>query len=169
MKEIIVDSKVHGRKVIMVDDEDYDELIQFKWYVSKGKAGVFYARRCTPSENGRTGDKIRMHRQIVGVTETKVMVDHRDGNGLNNVRSNLRVATHQQNNFNKRAMGGESKYMGVWRDKRRDVWRAGLSINNKNNWLGDYKNELHAAYAYNWAAKAIRGDFANLNDLSNVF
>lgn len=160
MKEIIINSKAHGRKVVLVDDEDYDELIKFRWYVSKGKAGNFYVRRCVGQK------KIKMHRHVLGLTNPEIKGDHIDGDGLNNQRDNLRSATHLQNNFNRKPLANaSSKYLGVhWHDITKK-WKAEISVGNRNIYLGVYKTQYQAAFAYNYAAKSLRGEFANLNEI----
>lgn len=104
---------------------------------------------------------VYMHKLITGFAET----DHKDGNGLNNHRSNLRDSTHTQNMQNRKTNRGtkSSKYKGV--SKRRDKWRA--YINNQYGIkvaLGDFSTEREAALAYNEAALRYHGEYARLND-----
>ena len=93
------------------------------------------------------------------------LVDHINGNGLDNRRANLRVCTHQQNIFNqqKRKDKCSSKYKGVCWSKRNKSWLAQIRFNYKLIYLGYYKNEDDAGLAYNEKAKELFGEFARLN------
>lgn len=103
-----------------------------------------------------------MHRQILGLTDPKIFTDHKDHNGLNNQRSNLRIATHGQNMANK-SPSGKSKYMGVSWNKNDKKWRSQIRKNRVTIYLGSYINEIDAAIAYNNKAVEVHGEFANLN------
>lgn len=156
MKEI----KLTQGQVALVDDEDYEYLNQWKWYAQKSR-GTFYACRYTKNE------VLIMHRIILN-TPFNMEVDHRDHNGLNNQRHNIRNCTRSQNHMNKDPRGS-SKYLGVSWDKSRNKWRAFIQTrqisNGKRKTLfnGQYNTEEEAAIAYNEAAKRLHGEFANLN------
>lgn len=141
----------------VVDDEDYDRLAGFSWYAHT-TGGKVYARR----KDGHSGPTYYMHREILGVSKG-TGVDHRDGDGLNNQRSNLRVASQSQNMQNRVARSGcSSKYKGVHFYKARGNWTA--QINSKS--LGYFPSEELAALAYNAAALKEYGEFARLNEVS---
>lgn len=148
----------HGR-VAVVDAADYPELAQFQWRALRGGGGhTFYALRQT---GART---IYMHRQLMGLRGPPV--DHIDGDGLNNRRSNLRHATAEQNRANRRKRGKQrgsysSKYKGVCLPAPR--WLAFISHLGKMKHLGAFKTEEEAARAYDRAAKELFGEFASLN------
>lgn len=111
-----------------------------------------------------------MHREVLGVTDPRVLVDHRDGYGLNNVRKNLRRASNQQNSWNhkphprrKRPAERHSEYAGVsWYANR---WRARITIDGQTRHLGRFASEIEAAAAYNEAACELFGEFARLNEI----
>lgn len=112
-----------------------------------------------------------MHRLILGLTDPKIQVDHRNGNGLDNRRENIRVVTASQNQMNasKTKRPKVSKFKGVTRNLRRPgcyMWKALITMNNKTIFLGEYKHEREAARAYNEAARRLFGDYARLNELS---
>lgn len=140
-----------------VDDEDFIILTQWKWYAYK-HGDTFYAVRSIGSgENKKT---ILMHRVILGLTDSKIEVDHEDHNGLHNCKSNLRIATRANNMANvTSAKNSSSKYLGVSLNKSTNTWRAKI----KNKHLGYFKDPKDAAIAYNQAAIKNYGEFANLN------
>lgn len=137
-------------KIALVDDDMYDCFMRWSWsYASNG-----YAKR---RENGKT---IFMHKEVIRTDEE---VDHINGNKLCNLRANLRVCTHSQNNMNKpKRQGSKNKYKGVYRS--RDDWRVMIQANGVRYEVGTFTNEDAAANAYNEYAKELHGEFANLND-----
>ena len=153
-------------KFALVDDEDYNELVKYNWFVLIcGRVRkVFYAVR-NVWENG-SSKKILMHRQIMS-TPAGLVVDHRDFNGLNNQRYNLRNCSFLDNTRNHRKYrtgGFTSEYIGVcWVGGRRKKWQAQIMSNTKYVWLGYFDNEIDAAKAYDIAALKYFGEFANLN------
>lgn len=156
-------------RVALVDDADYDWLMQWKWaYGPNSHEGTGYAVRTvrTPIEGikgGFTSTTIRMHRLILQATEG-VEVDHIDGNGLNNTRANLRICTGKQNRRNKpKRQGCASTHKGVTPWKGR--WMSRIVIDYKTIYLGLFTSELDAARAYNEAALKYHGEFARLNDI----
>ena len=146
--------------VTLVDDQDFDFLSQFKWCAGI-KHGSCYARR---RQNGPQAlyRSQQMHRLIMGVTDPKEKIDHRDGNTLNNQRSNLRICTHAQNLANrgvdKRSRSG---YKGV--SPLGKKWRAYIVLNYKQKVLGRFDCPIEAAKAYDRAAIEMHGEFCNLN------
>jgi len=139
----------------IVDAADYEALSQYKWtaLVTGGKT---YAIR---NDKGKT---ILMHRQIMKPPKGMV-VDHIDGNGVNNSRANLRTCTRQQNLCNTRPRGGRSQYKGVRYDKRRKKWIAEITHQGKKHYLGAFDDELEAAQAYDVKAAELFGPYARLN------
>ncbi|MGB8225969.1 MAG: HNH endonuclease [Sedimentisphaerales bacterium] len=149
-------------KFAIVDQEDFEELNTHKWYAA-GCANNFYAVRVIGRINGRK-KHISMHRQITQPPPGFV-VDHKDGDGLNNRRENLRVVTETQNHYNSRKCSKttSSKYKGVCYDKQRNKFRAEIKYNGHRKFLGHFDNEIDAAKAYDKAAKLYYGEFAKLN------
>lgn len=148
-------------KFAQVDDEDYDYLNQFKWYAFKVKH-TFYAIRAIRLLTGKQ-KQIFMHRVIMN-TPDDMEVDHKDHNGCNNQKDNIRNCTHFQNIGNKKkGINCSSKYKGVTWCKNDKCWQASIQIDGKSIYLGRFKIEIEAALAYNKAAKFYFGDFANPN------
>lgn len=167
MKEI----KLTQGFVTMVDDEDYPYLSQFRWRVNQRKhRHTCYAVRRI-SVNGKR-EEIWMHRELMN-TPDHLQVDHRDHNGLNNQKSNLRNCTRNDNCRNiPSRRGSSSKYLGVTvrTYKRVDggvnyYYTADLKCNGTQHRLGNHKSEEAAARAYNEKAVELFGEFANLNDI----
>lgn len=134
-----------------VDDEDYDDLIQYKWYAHKDKK-AYYAVRKVYTNGGQKS--IRMHRQIMN-TPDGMVCDHADHDTLNYQRNNLRNCSSAQNNMNKTAIS-KTGFMGVY-------IIASIRIDGKTTHLGTFATVEEAAKAYDEAAKLNFGDFANLN------
>ena len=94
----------------------------------------------------------------------KLMVDHINGDKLDNRKENLRLATNQQNQMNSKPhKNSTSKYKGVSWDKSRNKWIVLIKIGNKRKHIGRYQNEREAALAYDEVAKKIFGEYAHLN------
>lgn len=146
-----------------VDDDDFEFLDQWKWSADKSY-NTWYARRTEHLGNCKLV-RIRMHRLIMQITDRKVFIDHKDGNGLNNQKDNLRICSCSNNGANRRVKAGTSKYLGVNWDKQNNRWKAQIHKNGLNYYLGNFKNETDAAIAYNNAATIHHGEFANLNKI----
>lgn len=134
-----------------------------KWHASWNKSGQsWYARRNASRQEIREGSKgsVYMHKEIVGLsTHDKMHCDHRDGNTLNNVDTNLRVATKVQDARNRRKLTVKtSKYKGVSLNAGR--WIARIGVDYRQRHLGYFPTELEAYSAYCRAAIELFGDFA---------
>ena len=159
-------------KVALVDDADFDWLNQWKWSAMTANQ-TFYAIRTDRSITPRV--TVRMHRLILGLHKGDIrLADHKDHNGLNNQRENLRISNDSQNAANRNILpNSRSKYLGVTHriDKRNgrniNYWQAQIRKDGRTNFLGyfPYTNdgEIEAAKAYDKAAINIHKDFANLN------
>ena len=135
-------------KFAIVDAEDYERLSKYKWHVDKGDS-TYYAARSIVGKN------FRMHREILNAPEGLV-VDHRNHNGLDNRRENLRLCTVAENNMNRRPSkraNKSSRFKGVSWDKRRRCYQAYIQQNGKLIKIGRFKSEIDAAKAYDEKAK----------------
>ena len=153
----------------LVDDEDYEKVTQFQWQakVDRRKDGTVkcvYAKRGIWRPELKQNETQKLHRFIMGVTDSDVKVDHIDHNGLNCQRNNLRVATGTQNNYNStKRRNTSSTFKGVYWHEKAGKWQACA----QREYLGLFTDEIEAARAYDVVAKQLFGEFANLNFPSN--
>lgn len=156
MKEI----PLTQNKVALVDDEDFESLSAYIWHAHKApKSPTYYAAR-----NDGSGF-FYMHREIMNAAPG-VKVDHKNGNGLDNQKSNLRFCTHHQNMMNRAAhstANKTSRFKGVYRIKSRPGWFAAIKFNRKTVNLGYFKTEEDAARSYDAKARELFGEFARPN------
>lgn len=172
MAECMKEIPLTQGKVALVDDEDFERVNQWKWNAElhKTRAGTestWYAKRIPwDSVSKRSLPKIYMHRFVVGLSDASVRIDHRDRNGLNNQRSNLRLSTPSQNHANSIMNSrNTSGFRGVHWDKNRLKWEAQIRCGEKRIHLGRFETKAEAAIAYNNAAVAHFGEFATLNQI----
>lgn len=144
-----------GKYSAMVDDDDYDWLNKYNWSVSNCDGWLYASARVNKKST-------QMHRLIMGVTDPKIKTDHKDHDGFNCQRYNLRIATNSQNGANRTAKG-KSKYLGVFATCKSNKWRAQIRTNGRFIHLGVFLLEEDAAKAYDKEAIKRHGEFANLN------
>lgn len=150
-----------------IDDEDHERVSQYKWsaLVSPDKYTV-YGRRNIRKENGKR-TSLLLHRFILGTTNPLIQVDHKDNNGLNCQKYNLRKSTQAQNQHNRvKRNRNTSGAKGV--DKSFGKWRARITLDGKSIWLGLFPTIEEASAAYDAAALKYHGDFANINAMGAV-
>jgi hypothetical protein len=150
-------------KVALVDDEDFESLNQFKWWLIKDKNNWYVGRNVKVGNRWTT---VKMHRQVLPPPSGKE-IDHKDRNGLNNQKHNLRIVTRSQNRLNGAHQGNCTGFKGVCFDgraKRKPFW-ARLRILGKVFQSGYFQTAQEAAQAYNELALKHCGEYARFNAL----
>jgi hypothetical protein len=150
--------------VALVSPEDYDRVMAHKW-MARLENRTWYALRDLPRQPGqRFRSKEKLHRFILGAGPGDV-IDHRDGDGLNNTRGNLRRATVAENNRNirKPAHGQTSRFKGVCWHPKAQKFQATIRFERKNHYIGLFANEADAGWAYDREARKLHGRFASCN------
>jgi len=162
--------KLTQNQYTFIDDEDFDNLNQYKWFAHYCKSVEnYYAERHNNRKEKRP--LILMHRIILNAP-SNMEVDHINHNTLDNRKENLRICTKSQNHMNqKHRKNAISRYKGVnlakkeYKNKVYQYWAAHIRINGKLVFLGHFKSEIQAAKAYDKAAKELFGEFALLNEV----
>lgn len=162
MKEIPLKPLKYGF-VALVDDADFEMLSEYSWGIQRSGGGKLYA--ITVKRSGATRIRKRMHLLVFGITDKEV--DHRDGNGLNNQRDNLRPANRSQQCFNqlKNKAARTSRFKGVSWNSAREQWVAQIQVGRSHPWLGRFEDEKMAAMVYDQAALKYFGEFAKINKM----
>lgn len=143
--------------VATIDAADLPSAEGHLWYAQRIN-GVTYAARNQNRAGGRRGTLIYLHRVITG--DLWPEVDHRDGDGLHNCRSNLRGASRQQNTHNRpKPQSNRSGFKGVCWDKAVKRWKAYLRLDGKQTHHGYFDTPEEAAEARRVAAKSLHGEF----------
>jgi len=149
-------------KWALIDARNYDRVSKYKWQAFKTKNGVYYAVANTNNGN----EKIYLHRFILGITDSKIQVDHKDHDGLNNTEENIRACTSRQNLTNKRKNKANlNKYKNVYLDKKSNKWLSRIYIDGTVIYIGSSKSENTMAERYNMAAKWFHEEWACLSEI----
>jgi hypothetical protein len=148
-------------KFTLVDPQDFYWLNNFDWFTERNRTSFYAARFNNDLPEGPT--IVSMHRQIMNFPQG-LLVDHRNLDGLDNQRSNLRIATYSENNCNRpKRKNTSSRFVGVCFEKRCKRWMAYIAMNRKRKHIGYFDSEIDAARAYDAAARKYHGEFARLN------
>ena len=153
----------------LVDNKDYARVSQYRWCVcvdkrKDGSVKNVYAVRKVYKHGDRKGKHQSMHRLVLELTDPHVKADHKDGNGLNNRRLNLRKANSGNNAHNQRLHSNNtSGYKGVSWLSAHNAWRAMIRCNRVDKHLGYFSTAKKAALAYDAKARELFGEFAYTN------
>jgi hypothetical protein len=157
----------YGILTVLIDPEDWERVVRHDWHARVGKNGRSYFYRKPDAYGGYgNGIQILLHRELLNAPPG-IQVDHRNHNYLDNRKSELRLATSQQNTWNRRKVSVRnpslSPFIGVNWNNIRGKWQSAISVNGQPIILGLYDNKVDAAKAYDTAALKHRGEFACLN------
>lgn len=163
--------KLNKNKFALVDNEDFEFLSRWKWYVSRNNHFPFteYAKRNRHLDDN--SKEIFMHRVILemhGQLNHKKLVDHINHDGLDNRKSNLRPATMSENKtYGKKYSNNTSGYKGVYFEEngKPRKWRSRIAVNGRDTHIGWFYTKEEAAIAYNQASKKYYGNFSYLNKI----
>jgi hypothetical protein len=156
MKQIYL---TNSSQFTLVDDDIYEKYSHLKWYLSNGYA-------CYGAKDSNFKSYERLHRIVLGCKKGEI-VDHIDRNKLNNQRSNLRLVTTKENAHNQsKRKNTKNKYKGVTFVKKLNLYQSRCRINGCDYFLGYFKTEISAAYAYNKKSLELSNTIL-INDLSN--
>lgn len=136
------------RGYVIVDKEDLEQLARHRWHMVTSRTNV-YARRWERLPDG-SEQYVWMHREImsVGNYDGTIEIDHRDGDGLNNQRSNLIISDRQRNGQTQRKIAlASSQHRGVCWAKTTQKWQAQVRVGGKRIYLGQFATEDEAAEA----------------------
>src|SRR3990167_1954504 len=136
--------RLTGGKFAQVDDDDYESVSRFPWYAKRHSPGKFQAARSTYFPKTGKRETILMHRALLRVG-AGLLVDHVDGDPLNNKRENLRACTRSQNKQNAvRHRNCQSKFKGVHLLRKTGKWMARITTSGRRMSLGYFADEAEA-------------------------
>lgn len=154
MREIVL----AGGLIARIDDSDFDLADRYSWCACRSGKIIYAATKIR--RDGRRRNAF-LHRLLLNA-RADMVVDHVDGDGLNNCRSNLRLATRSQNRANTRIRRGGARFKGVY-PYGAGRYAANITFRGKTRFLGSFDTAEEAARAFDAAAKEIHGEFAGLN------
>lgn len=153
--------KLFSGEYVRIDEEDYERLSQYSWCLFKSEKWQYAIR--TEYKNG-TQKTIYMHREIMGVTDPKIYVDHRDHDGLNNLKSNLRVSDNRFNQYNVgKKSTSKQKYKNI-RQLDENRWQVRVRTPKGKRVERVVYSEEDAVKLYNELALKYHGEFAYLQE-----
>lgn len=152
--------QLSGGRWAIVDEADFADLNQFRWHASLGvDQRTWYAQRQVAGLATET-----MHGRLARPAEGQI-VDHKNWDGLDNRRENLRVCTYCENNSHQRMRSNNtSGFKGVSKGNGTS-WRAHIAKNKRQFNLGTFRTAYDAAIAYDAAAQEMHGEFAVVNNV----
>lgn len=143
----------------IVDEDDYERVSVYSWHAHSGNSTTYACARRTIDGVRRL---IRLHHLVLNIVSSDTLVDHKNGNGLDCRKENLRIATKSQNRMNVFKKRGRTPYKGV-ATLPNGRFKASIRANNRLIYLGCYDIAEEAAHAYDAAARIHHGSFGRLN------
>jgi hypothetical protein len=154
VKEFLIESKTHGTHKALIDAEDWEKAQRYTWSLRKG-CNTFYAKTQLRHPKGgyilckRDGKRkrvttLQLHRLIIGDVPLGMQIDHINGNGLDNRRSNLRVTTPQENSHNS-VHKSKTGFKGVWYNPKTGKYRSRLTVGGRRILLHEWLSTAEEA------------------------
>lgn len=151
--------KLFSGEMVKIDEEDYEIIKNYKWRLNKTKKYKYAVAYKLKSKN----KTVVMHRLIMKATKRQ-MIDHINGDGLDNRKLNLRFCNKSLNAANSCLhRDNKSGYKGVHWSNRDKKWYSQITLNYKQRLIGLYDNKDDAACAYDKVAQELFGKFARIN------
>lgn len=155
--------ELHGKqaygKYAIVDDDDYEKINSTRWNCNS----FGYAVRVQRTKQDYNKKEVLIMHRLIMKAEKGELIDHINGNKLDNRKENLRFADKSKNAMNMHRVYGKIPYKGVYFDKSKNLYTVRIVIDGKHTHIGRYKTPEEAAKAYDEAALKYYGEFANLN------
>lgn len=160
--EMMIISNVYGVIKVMIDKEDVFKCSKITWHYGKNKDSVYIQGR-------NYGKMIKLHRYIMNISDSKIVVDHINRNTLDNRKTNLRLCNAQQNNFNKsKRINNTSGIIGVYRNKKTSKWVAKIKFDGRTIHLGYFDDIEEAIINRRIAEELLFGEYSPNDKLVNI-
>jgi hypothetical protein len=154
----------NSERPALVDDDIYAQTKDRHWRLVKVTNGAVYIAWKTHRD--RKDVNIYLHRLVMGEPKGK-MIDHINGDPFDNRRENLRACTNSQNQMNSKGRPHASQYKNVFWSSQLGKWKAQLTVDGKDFFLGYFEKERHAAYAVELSRPILHGEHARSNFTSS--
>ena len=160
--EMIIESKVYGIIIVKIDKNDLEKCSKLTWHYAKNKDSKYIQTRIK-------GKMIKLHRYIMNINNSNLVVDHINRNPLDNRKSNLRICSYKENSFNKSIrVDNTSGIQGVSFHKINKKWRAKIKYNNLTIHLGYFEDINEALINRRVAEEILFGEYSPNEKLDNV-
>lgn len=160
--EMIIVSKIYGIVKVKIDKEDVEKCTKLTWHYAKNKDSKYIQTRIK-------GKMIKLHRYIMKIDDSNIIVDHKNRNTLDNRRDNLRICDYEKNSFNKSIRSDNtSGVVGVDYNKNAKRWRAKIKYNNVTIHLGYYVEIKEASINRRIAEEILFGEYSPNEKLDNI-
>ena len=160
--EIIIESKVYGVIRVKIDNDDLEKCSKLTWHYAKNKDSKYIQTRIK-------GKMIKLHRYIMNINNSNLVVDHINRNPLDNRKSNLRICSYKENSFNKSIrVDNTSGIPGVSFHKTNKKWRAKIKYNNLTIHLGYFEDINEALINRRVAEEILFGEYSPNEKLENI-
>ena len=160
--EMIIESKVYGIIIVKIDKNDLEKCSKLTWHYAKNKDSKYIQTRIK-------GKMIKLHRYIMNINNSNLVVDHINRNPLDNRKLNLRICSYKENSFNKSIrVDNTSGIPGVSFHKTNKKWRAKIKYNNLTIHLGYFEDINEALINRRVAEEILFGEYSPNEKLENI-